>query len=202
MLDLWTEVSGGVPKSILEIGCGTGRYFTAFKQLGVNWRGIEINKEMLAYCIANGIPAQKIDIANDNISEKFDVVFMSQVLEHVLEPKKFMQKIGALLNLDGVFHLDVPNHDSLTSLYRRVNPIHQEYGFVQPNHHLIAYTKKSLTTLLENAGFKVEIIGAYANDHDVFGQLMTPKSPAHNMVLALSRLTRRGSILAAVAKRK
>lgn len=202
MLDLWTEVSGNVPKSILEIGCGTGRYFSAFRQLGVNWSGIEINEEMLAYCIAGGIPARKIDISNDNISEKFDVVFMSQVLEHILEPKKFMQKIGAILSVDGVLHLDVPNHDSLTSLYRRVNPIHQEYGFVQPSHHLIAYTKKSLTTLLENAGFKIEIIGVYANDDDVFGQLMNPKNLSHSMLLALSRLMKRGSILAAVVKRK
>lgn len=198
----WDTMIGRKPKTILEIGCGTGQYYEAWKKLGVNWTGIEVNKEMLDFCHSKNIPVEEFSAMDESINRdrKYDVIFLSQVLEHILEPHDFLNKIRGYLADGGILHIDVPNHDSLTSFYRRANLFHDDYGFLQLNHHLIAYTKKSLTHLLKLNSFQVCHIGAYSVDDDTFGQLLTYKSLVGKLLFLASRITRHGSLLVCIAK--
>lgn len=196
----WGAIIGREPMSVVEIGCGTGQYYEAWKEMGVKWAGVEVNKEMLAFCRSRNMPVEEFDQCIGS-GETYDVVFMSQVLEHIFEPHDFLKKIGRLLSSHGILHVDVPNHDSLTSLYRRVNAFQNDYGFLQPPHHLIAYTKRSLAYLLGKSGFEVVEIDAYANDHDAFGQLVASKSLPARLFFRVSGITRRGSLLVCIARK-
>lgn len=200
MQEYWASIIGKKPITILEIGCGTGQYYEAWKEIGVNWTGIEINKEMLNFCRLKNIPVEEFDECIRS-EKKYEVIFLSQVLEHILEPTDFLNKIGKLLAKDGILHIDVPNHDSITSLYRKINLFHNDYGFIQPMHHLIAYTKKSLAYLLEKNHYKVVHIDAYANDHNTFGQLLTSKTFLRRLLFWASGITNRGSLLVCIAKK-
>ena len=202
MLKYWKSIlKNSMEKqvSILEIGCGTGQYYSAWKEQDVKWMGLEVNKDMLEFCQSKEIPASNIDLTSQELPEKYDVVFLSQVLEHVIDPKIFISKIKENMLNGGVLHIDVPNHDSMISLYRRLNPFHSEYGFLQPNHHLIAYNKKSLSYLLNKNGFKLIKVRAYSNDDNTFGQLVMDKSVVNKFIFWLSNLFGRGSLLVAIA---
>lgn len=203
MRTYWHSIIGRELRSILEIGCGTGQYYEAWTKLGVEWTGTEVNQEMLAFCRTRNIPVHALDIAeqSNSLQGRYDVIFLSQVLEHILTPYTFLRRARDLLEDDGVLHIDVPNHDSLTALYRRVNVFHKEYGFVQPYHHLIAYTKRALSHLVSHAGYRIHHINAYANNHKTFGQLLTKETIAQRLLFWASRLTRRGSLLVCVAQK-
>ena len=203
MLKYWSQVIGRTPLSVLEIGCGTGQYYEAWKELGIEWTGFEVNQEMLKFCRARSIPVDDCNIMKDikKDNKKYDVIFMSQVLEHILTPQLLLDRIKDYLADGGILHIDVPNHDSLTSLYRRVNFLHHEYGFIQPDFHLIAYNKKALAHLLVHKGFQLCHIDVYANDHHTFGQLLASKSILSRLSYAVSRIIKRGSLLVCIAKR-
>ena len=202
MLKYWKSILKSGAKnqvSILEIGCGTGQYYSAWKEQKVKWMGLEVNKDMLEFCQEKEIPVSNIDLTSQKLPEKYGVVFLSQVLEHVIDPNLFISKIKENMFKGGVLHIDVPNHDSMTSLYRRLNPSHPEYGFLQPNHHLIAYNKKSLSYLLNKNGFKLIKVRAYSNDDNTFGQLVMEKSIMHKFIFWLSNIFGKGSLLVAIA---
>lgn len=178
MLKYWRAVLGNKTRSqisILEIGCGTGQYYDAWKSLNVEWTGLEVNKEMLEFCKSKEIPVEATNIMNTKLGKKFDVVFLSQVLEHIIEPNLFLKKIKENMTDNAILHIDVPNHDSLSSLYRRIKPSHPEYGF------------------------NLQQVNAYANNDDTFGQLIADKSMKNNIIFGLSNLFGRGSLLVAVA---
>ena len=198
--DRWATIIGRMPNSILEIGCGTGQYYEAWKKLGVDWQGVEVNKQMLGFCRSRGMPVLEFDECITS-GKKYDVIFLSQVLEHILEPRDFLKAIGALLAGGGVIHVDVPNQNSLTSMLRRLNIFSNEYGFIQPMHHLIAYTNKSLAYLLEHSGYEVVHMSPYPNNDKIFGQLGFDNSLRHRIQYWASTITRRGSLLVCMARR-
>ena len=77
------------PKSILEIGCGSGRFTKILSQLTEfeKYIAIDISQDQInnAKKIVNNkkIDFQCIKIQDFNIQEKFDLVFASEVLMHI-----------------------------------------------------------------------------------------------------------------------
>lgn len=200
MLKYWNKYNNKIT-SILEVGCGTGQYYEAWKELGIHWIGLEVNNEIINFCHKKHIPVKRFD---DHIKDnnKYDVIFLSQVMEHILEPHKFLLQLKKFMTTDTILHIDVPNHDSITSLYRRINIFHQHYGFVQPYGHQIAYTKKAMSFLLRDNSFQIINIATYANNHPVFGQLITNKSVINKLFFFLSRIINRGSLLVCIVRKQ
>lgn len=75
-------------------------------------------------------------------SQKFDLIILSHVLEHILFPRKFLDKIHSLLNYNGKIFIDIPCLD------------YKYKDFIEP--HLFFYDEKTLKLLLENNSFKIE----------------------------------------------
>ena len=198
----YSERFGVRPSRILELGCGTGQYAAAWSALGATWTGVEASPDMLAFCERQGLtvlPATELPNLPDG---GFDLVYFSQVLEHVLEPRPFLQHVARLVRDGGVVHLDVPNHDSTVSVLRRLSPFSKDFGFIQPPHHLIAYTRKSLRTLMESSGFIVEELIAYANNDATFGQLMFAPRLPHRVLMQFDSLVGTGSLLTCLARKR
>src|SRR3546814_17780185 len=53
----------------------------------------------------------------------FDIIFLSQVFEHVRSPDMFLRNAWAALRPGGVIYIDVPNAAGLTAVIRRWNQI-------------------------------------------------------------------------------
>ena len=49
------------------------------------------------------------DFFKNLILKKFDVLFASQVVEHIDNPNIFFNKCFEVLNNNGILHIDVPN---------------------------------------------------------------------------------------------
>ena len=188
---LYEKLLGREVRRVLEVGCGDGAWAPAWREAGCEYTGVEYLPEMAA-------DARKRTGANIITGEftaldlpQFDVAFCSQVLEHVAEPIAFLRKAQSHA---GLLHVDVPNHDSLASTGRKW--LHKrEYGFIQPPHHLRAYTAKSLRSAMEMAGFEIRYCAGLRNDDPVLGQLVAAPTLLNKIVYNASGLIGRGSLL-------
>jgi SAM-dependent methyltransferase len=195
MLDYWMGTIGRRPERILEIGCGTGIYFKGWQKLGIPWVGAEVNPAMIDFCRSRGMPVGPLE---DYAGQTFDVVFMSQVFEHILAPRPFLRIIKGFMAGNGIVHMDMPNHASLASLIKRFAG--SGYGALEPPHHLIAYSPAVLGWLVREEGFSIVHVGAHANDDPVFGQV-GPFPFKSRLQFRAAELVGRGSLLVSVARK-
>ena len=77
-----------------------------------------------------------------------DVATLNSVLEHVNEPRRMLRDIAGLLRPGGVLFVIVPNVESLAC---RV--LHQRAATFDGRNHLIYFSPRTLTAMLEAEGF-------------------------------------------------
>jgi SAM-dependent methyltransferase len=93
----------------------------------------------------------------------FDVIVLSQSLEHLYSPKSALRKIHRLLKSDGVLIVGVPNCDSFDQRLFREN----WHAWDLPR-HLFHFTPDSLRRYFDDAGFHVtEMRGKYLTPPNV-----------------------------------
>ena len=134
-------------KTILEIGAGGGQALFWFSQAGFMVTGIEPDKRNVDLINAklgqNGICL--VGTGEDlEIEKKFDVIWMSHVLEHTIRPDLVFKKIHSILNDDGILFIEVPNCSNRQVLDSSINA----------NPSTFHFTKKSLLELGERNGYK------------------------------------------------
>lgn len=160
------EVSG-IPAfrrngKLLEIGCSYGLYLNKMKELGWDVTGIEPNRKAAEF----GSKEYGIRIINDTfenvtIAEKFDVIAMRMVLEHLSSPSKALKKAYKLLKEDGQLIIIVPDFSGIEFWLFREHC----YGLHVPN-HLNHFTPLTIRQYCKNIGFRVEKIIHHRVDRD------------------------------------
>jgi SAM-dependent methyltransferase len=120
-------------KRILDAGCGTG--YGSFHLLSEgkakSVHGIDLSEKAIAFCRSRYVaPTLKYDAMNlEDVSlggrAKFDLIFSSNVLEHVADADAFLATAIRLLTPDGVFVLGVPCVNTPEALEGNLeNPYH------------------------------------------------------------------------------
>ena len=105
-------------KKVLDIGCGTGGVLSAYKENGCDVLGLDFDDDYLSEAKNNNIFVKKGSIDVLRKDEKFDLIIISHVLEHVLNPVVFLKEIINHLSNDGVIYIEVPSLESvLEGLY-------------------------------------------------------------------------------------
>lgn len=140
--------------AVLDIGCGNGflTYDVARKARSVT--AIDLNKDNIELARRNfnkdNIKYVNGDATKLNFGEKFDVVILSNVLEHIDNRCDFLLKIKKLANR---FLIRVPvlNRDWLT-YYKKELGVEYRLDLT----HKIEYTMESLQQELEKAGMRIE----------------------------------------------
>ena len=150
------------PKKVLDIGSSKGYLLAALKQLGWSVQGVEISQVASQYAIRKlGIPTftgTVEEFAKVRGTEKFPLVLAIDVLEHVLYPKRFIDSIHQIMKDNGLLIIDTPNAKSANISREKPN----WKGF-NP-FHIFLFSKRALTTLMENSGYRVEKIFSYCNN--------------------------------------
>ncbi len=109
-----------MPIDVLEIGCAEAGVLKAFTESGHRTFGIELSegrvklaKEFLAKELSSGqfriINKNIYDInIDDDIGNKFDLVILKDVIEHIHNQEKFMAKVADFLKPDGKIFFGFP----------------------------------------------------------------------------------------------
>ncbi len=96
-------------KSVLDYGCGTGKFLEACKKAGYDTTGLEPNDIARAQAKTKGLNV----IENlKKHKEKVDIITLWHVLEHVSDLKKTIKSLKKNLKKDGILLIAVPNMNS------------------------------------------------------------------------------------------
>jgi len=97
-------------QSVLDYGTATGEFLYYLSKKTFLVSGVEPNKN--ARELANILLDNKVSVSINNISQKFDVITLWHVLEHIPEPDKLITELKKRLNPDGIILIAVPNFKS------------------------------------------------------------------------------------------
>ena len=89
------------------------------------------------------------DFLERAIDRRFDAIAAFHVLEHVAEPRRFLEKSRDLLRHGGFLAIEVPNYDSLD---RRLTDLDGTCLF---DYHVSHFSRRGLVTLVESVGLSV-----------------------------------------------
>jgi len=112
--------------AVLDIGCGTGRYFPFFASLGARCQvGVDIGQNLLAICRRRNaaVHVARSDAARLPFADQsFDVVLSMGLIEHFRDPVPILAEFTRLVRSGGVLILETPNALNLVfSLYKIVH---------------------------------------------------------------------------------
>lgn len=135
---------------LLDVGSGPGTFLLVARERNWNVVGVEPTAEP-----AHLAASFNLQVFNGTVeefvgesTERFNAVTCFEVLEHVSDPLQMLQAMRETLDLDGHLLLSVPNLDDPYCL-KQQNPS------TTPPVHINFFNRKSLSTVLEKAGFEV-----------------------------------------------
>lgn len=138
------------PGKLLEIGCGGGRFLHRMKRAGWTVEGVDFDPHAAARVARKyGIRVCTGKLADIRYpGESFDVVAMSQVLEHVHDPLPLLQECRRVLRPGGRLVVTTPN--SLSQAHRIYG---RSWRGLEPPRHLHVFTAAALEKCARLAGF-------------------------------------------------
>ncbi len=131
----------------MDIGAGTGDFLAEAKKRGWEVFGIEPDEEARKLALEKGI---KLSEHSGNFkSEKFDVITMWHVLEHVYDLKNQIIELEHLLKKNGLLIIAVPNFQSYDAHYYK-----EFWAAYDVPRHLWHFSQSSFKHLFSGTGFK------------------------------------------------
>jgi SAM-dependent methyltransferase len=139
-------------QSMCDVGCGSGQAMAAFKAAGHAVIGVEPDPQarQLAANVGPVFAGTAEQLPDAIAGRKFDVVLLSHVLEHCIDPAAALQNVKRLLAPGGTAIIEVPNNAALG--FEMYGP---GWFFADIPRHLQFFTEKSLTKALGLAGLHV-----------------------------------------------
>jgi 2-polyprenyl-3-methyl-5-hydroxy-6-metoxy-1,4-benzoquinol methylase len=129
--------------TLLDIGCGNGRFLHGMHQLGWVTKGVEFNASAVEVCKKSKLDVYHGDLISAKFSSgSFDVVNLSHVIEHVPDPKSLFKEVSRILKPGGLFVVKTPNSKALGRSFFDTN----WYANDVPR-HLYLFSQKNLLKL-------------------------------------------------------
>ena len=167
------HLSGG--GRLLDVGCGEGYTLAFFREHGWSVKGIDFSAAGVESknpgCMDALVTGDIFKLLEAEISngEAYDVVWLQNVLEHVIDPLVLLTSIRALVSPNGVAVVTVPNDCSVTQR-AALDCKHIDKAFwVAPPDHLTYFDYNSLSSISKATGWGcLEILGDFPIDWFLF----------------------------------
>jgi len=138
-------------KKFIDVGCNVGFAVEAARRLGLDAVGIDIDESSIRLG-KSLFPEAMLEIKSvqelASTGAAFDLIYCSEVIEHLLHPVEFVEALYKILDDNGILFLTTPDIDHF-SLPKDI----LSWDGVRPPEHLLYFSKKSLKVLLVGCGF-------------------------------------------------
>lgn len=142
--------------AVLDVGCSTGAFLFHLKSNG-NYEatGADVSRPALEYARNRGLTIFEEDFLTHDFGDiQFSAVTFWAVIEHLLEPVRFLEKARAVLAESGLCFVLVPNMRSLA-----VRLLGAKYRYLFPQ-HVNYFAPKTLRALARRTRFQVLELGS------------------------------------------
>jgi SAM-dependent methyltransferase len=146
LLELQSPRTGG---RLLDFGCGAGGFLVEAQRAGFDPFGLELNRDLARHVLATyGIPVHSGEIEDSDFpSDRFDVIVSFEVFEHLIDPRRVLQRLIDSLSPNGLLLIEVPNLHDFRERWR--------HGTTMDDSHLFYFNRRSLGRLLHSCGLGV-----------------------------------------------
>lgn len=156
------RVPSGATLKILDIGCGTGLNAKKLAEKGHEIIGIDISNIAIQQFCQNGFTGFQCDIAQyiPFKNNTFDLIYASEVIEHLIDTELFIDEIYRILKPSGKLILSTIN--STFWVFRITALLGKTVTEIQHPGHIRFFSKAGLTNNIAKAGFKnIKISGRH-----------------------------------------
>lgn len=144
-----TRRSFRTPGTLLDIGCGNGAFLARAKEMGWTVAGCDPDAKAVAMCRQLNLDVIQGDAFAVSLDgQRFDVVTLSHVIEHVSEPLVLVRRIHELLRPRGVLWMALPNPQSIG-----LHVFGSGWHALHPPYHLCIPSRDIVRGWLERSGF-------------------------------------------------
>jgi SAM-dependent methyltransferase len=151
---LLAEVRGG--ERVLDLGCGAGRFVAALRDAGADPVGVELAQAALERARSNVPGADLRLLAADGSvplgHAEVDLVWCSEVLEHVPDTVALLTEARRVLRPGGRLLVTVPDHGRVKRTLIALGRHESHYDPL--GQHVRFYTRRSLARALHATGFE------------------------------------------------
>ena len=145
---------------VLDLGCGAGRFVAALRDAGADPVGVEIAEAALTRARTNA-PGADLRLLEPDGSipldhGSVDLVWCSEVLEHVADGAQMLQEARRVLRPDGRILVTVPFHGRVQAAL--IGLLRFDAHFDPQGQHLRFFTARSLADSLRLAGFSAPVV--------------------------------------------
>jgi len=161
----------------LELGSGEGWTLSFFKKKSWDITGVDFsdhgcknhNPVVLPNLIVDNIYEATSNLIEKN--KKFDVIWLDNVLEHVVDPFMTLKHCRELSNPNAILMIEVPNDYSiLQQIALEEGLVDREYWLASPE-HISYFNKNGLISLCEDTGWSVkDVLGDFPIDMNIMNQ--------------------------------
>jgi len=141
------------PPRLLEVGCGFGYFLNEAFEEGFDVSGVEFNcnaverlRRKYRFPIQHG-PLEEIALEESH----YDVLAMFDVIEHLRDPFRCLEKIRGAMTAGGLLVISTP--DAMSPVSRIIGKRLED--FRRTREHLFFFSRDTLTSILEDHGFDV-----------------------------------------------
>jgi SAM-dependent methyltransferase len=178
--------------TLLDVGCASGAFLRVMQDAGWNVEGIEPSESQFQRArklLGDSCRIQRCLLQDAELTGKYDLITLFDVLEHVTEPAAFLQLASSHLKSGGHLVLNVPRVDSFIAVL-----LGSRWPLLLAE-HLNYFTRPSLRRCGESAGLKLIRTGqrpsAFSLDYIFFraGQHKIPGAVFLSKVLSRAKIS-------------
>ena len=136
---------------LLDVGTGSGLLVEEALKLGFEAEGIDPSQGAVRFCTNRGLRVKHGYLQHDSYSPHlFDVIVLSQVIEHMKEPGRLLETAQVFLKPGGMICLSQTNYQG--TIPRLLG---QRWQAWVPEQHFVHFSPQGIRFLLDRTGFRL-----------------------------------------------
>jgi SAM-dependent methyltransferase len=148
------RLTGKTKLRVLDVGGGDGWLLSVIRDCNpevAETHEVDLDGNALQRAVAAGHIGHHCRIEDLKTDLKFDLIVMLNIIEHVADPGKILEKCHKLLSPEGFILIKTPNHKTLSRyLFKNAN-----WGGFHCPRHWVLFSMASLTALSQQSQFEV-----------------------------------------------
>lgn len=159
------------PTSVLELGCSHGSFVALLHMAGYDAKGMEMSPWVVDYAKTTFDIPVFLGPVETYVSnrDKFDVIVLMDVLEHLPSPKETLATALNILKPDGIMMIQMPQFPGVSTFEELQADRSSFLGMLLPDEHIYLYSQSSAQRLFSELGAQHLIFEKpFFSEHDMF----------------------------------